>query len=227
MALSQKILLDSDRCNASGCDRCVVNLLYFQWMQNHKSICSDSQRQSIVAPLKQSIDQVAMITVAIDGQVRFISQRAEYLLRQYSLPHSSQALPDLLHQWFQDQIAQLPTNGNDPSLSSPLVLEQAGRQLIIRFVSGYTQEYYFLLVEERLLPSLTISALEFIGLTKREAEILSWIAKDKSNAEIAKLLDCREGTVRKHLENLHRKLGVQTRTAAVMVALERLGLIRV
>ncbi|MUG93637.1 hypothetical protein F7734_14905 [Scytonema sp. UIC 10036] len=62
-------------------------------------------------------------------------------------------------------------------------------------------------------------------LTKREAEVLFWIAKDKSNAGIAKVLGCSEGTIRKHLKPLYEKLGVQTRTGAVMVTLTKLGLL--
>jgi DNA-binding CsgD family transcriptional regulator len=56
--------------------------------------------------------------------------------------------------------------------------------------------------------------------------VLFWIAQDKSNAAIAKVIGCSEGTVRKHLEHIHGKLGVQTRTAAVIVALEKLGLLK-
>jgi DNA-binding CsgD family transcriptional regulator len=81
-------------------------------------------------------------------------------------------------------------------------------------------------LEERELQSFSISALELLGLTKREAEVLFWVAKDKSNAGIARVLGCCEGTVRKHLENIYKKLDVQTRTAAVMVALEKLGLLK-
>jgi DNA-binding NarL/FixJ family response regulator len=57
--------------------------------------------------------------------------------------------------------------------------------------------------------------------------VLFWVARDKSNAEIAKVLDCCEGTVRKHLEHLYKKLEAQTRIGAVMTALERLGLLQV
>lgn len=74
--------------------------------------------------------------------------------------------------------------------------------------------------------ALSVEALESLGLTQREAEVLFWVAKDKSNVEIAKMLDCCEGTVRKHLEHLYKKLDVQTRIGAVMTALERLGLIQ-
>jgi DNA-binding CsgD family transcriptional regulator len=220
-----EVRLNCDRPPASTCDRCLVHLLRLQWIQTRKDIRSCNS--SVPAPLQQALEQVAMIIVAIDGQIQFISQQAEHLLNQYALTHPSQRLPDPVNQWFHQQLAQLALHHHDPSTSSPLHFEQSAQQLIIRLVSGTATDHFCLLLEERSLPCLSVVALEGIGLTKREAEILFWVAKDKSNAEIAKLLSCSEGTVRKHLEHLHRKLNVQTRTAAVMVALERLGLVQV
>jgi DNA-binding CsgD family transcriptional regulator len=52
-------------------------------------------------------------------------------------------------------------------------------------------------------------------LTAREREVLVWVARGKTNAEIARLLWLAPSTVRKHLENVYAKLGVSTRTAAV------------
>jgi DNA-binding CsgD family transcriptional regulator len=60
------------------------------------------------------------------------------------------------------------------------------------------------------------------GLTRREREILAWVARGKTNSEIAQTLWIAPGTVRKHLENIYPKLGVRTRTAAVMRLLGRL-----
>jgi DNA-binding CsgD family transcriptional regulator len=54
-----------------------------------------------------------------------------------------------------------------------------------------------------------------LGLTKREEEVLSWVATGKTNAEVAQILWLAPGTVRKHLENVYAKLGVGTRTGAV------------
>ncbi len=54
-----------------------------------------------------------------------------------------------------------------------------------------------------------------IRLTAREREVISWVARGKTNAEIAELLWLAPSTVRKHLENVYAKLGVNTRTAAV------------
>jgi DNA-binding CsgD family transcriptional regulator len=55
-----------------------------------------------------------------------------------------------------------------------------------------------------------------LGLTPRERQILSWVAHGKTNGEIAAVLWVAPSTVRKHLENIYAKLGVHTRTAAVM-----------
>jgi DNA-binding CsgD family transcriptional regulator len=52
-------------------------------------------------------------------------------------------------------------------------------------------------------------------LTERETEILRWVARGKTNREIASILFVSPHTVRKHLEHAYEKLGVHTRTAAV------------
>jgi pimeloyl-ACP methyl ester carboxylesterase/DNA-binding CsgD family transcriptional regulator len=52
-------------------------------------------------------------------------------------------------------------------------------------------------------------------LSSREREVLRWVARGKPNAEIATALYVSEATVRKHLQNAYRKLGVSSRTAAV------------
>ena len=57
------------------------------------------------------------------------------------------------------------------------------------------------------------------GLTTREREVLQWLARGKTDADIASLLAISPRTVNKHLEHIYVKLGVETRTAAVMRAL--------
>jgi DNA-binding CsgD family transcriptional regulator len=57
------------------------------------------------------------------------------------------------------------------------------------------------------------------ALTPRENEVLRWLAHGKTDAEIAALLGLSPRTVQKHLEHMYVKLGVETRTAAVMRAL--------
>jgi len=56
-------------------------------------------------------------------------------------------------------------------------------------------------------------------LTPREREILLWVARGKSNREIAAVLYLAPGTIRKHLDNVYEKLGVSNRAGAVGYAL--------
>jgi len=65
--------------------------------------------------------------------------------------------------------------------------------------------------------------LQSLGLTPREAEVLFWVCQGKSNPEICSILEMKLFTVKKHLENVYVKLGVENRTAASAIALEKLG----
>jgi DNA-binding NarL/FixJ family response regulator len=52
------------------------------------------------------------------------------------------------------------------------------------------------------------------GLTRRELEILRLVAEGHSNAQLARMLWVTEQTVKFHLSNVYRKLGVANRTEA-------------
>jgi DNA-binding NarL/FixJ family response regulator len=62
-----------------------------------------------------------------------------------------------------------------------------------------------------------------LGLTPRVAEVLLWVAQGKTNPEIATILGISDQTVKKHLMEIFAVLGVETRTAASLKALEVLS----
>jgi DNA-binding NarL/FixJ family response regulator len=62
------------------------------------------------------------------------------------------------------------------------------------------------------------SPVDEAGLTRREAEILRLAAEGRSNSELARLLWVTEQTVKFHLSNVYRKLGVGNRTEAALWA---------
>ena len=222
----QKTSINCDHPNSEKCDHCILNLLRPHLMQADNNNPILSQIQPILTQLKHGLDQSGLIILAIDGQVRFMTQRVEYLLNQYFLPNVSPPLPEVLQHWFNHQVLQLSFNGDGFSPCLSLNIEKGEQELIVNLIPDPTREQYLLLLKEKEIQPLSIASLELLGLTKREAEALFWIAKDKSNANIAKILVCSEGTVRKHLENIYKKLNVQTRIGAVMFALERLGLLK-
>src|SRR5436190_10715983 len=62
-----------------------------------------------------------------------------------------------------------------------------------------------------------------LGLTARATETLLWLAQGKTNPDIAVILGITESTVKKHVQEIFEKLGVETRGAATLRALEVLG----
>lgn len=62
-----------------------------------------------------------------------------------------------------------------------------------------------------------------LGLTRRAAETLLWLAQGKTNSDIASILGISESTVKKHVQEIFEKLGVETRGAATVRALEVLN----
>ena len=61
---------------------------------------------------------------------------------------------------------------------------------------------------------LAAPAIIPVTLTTREVEVFSWLRDGKRNGEIATILGCAKRTVDKHVENILRKTGAETRTAA-------------
>ena len=62
-----------------------------------------------------------------------------------------------------------------------------------------------------------------LQLTQRESEVLMWIARGKSNRDIAEILSLSPRTVNKHLEQIYAKLGVENRASAAALAVRMLG----
>jgi len=65
--------------------------------------------------------------------------------------------------------------------------------------------------------------LESLGLSPREAQVLLWIAQGKNNEEIGLILGASRNTIKKHVLHVLEKLGVETRNAAAIGAIELLS----
>ncbi|MCB1208133.1 MAG: response regulator transcription factor [Verrucomicrobiales bacterium] len=61
------------------------------------------------------------------------------------------------------------------------------------------------------------------GLTPREAEVVSWVAQGKGNADIGTLLNMTERTAKQHVSSCFQKMGVENRSAATLMAIEVLS----
>ena len=165
-------------------------------------------RQSAEAQLERSLSQ-AVLVVDSDGHLIFCARRARDLLDLY--------LGDL------DPDAPLPSKmlrGEPISRAPGPVCLRARRFAETSHASDEETLTVLLLREEAPDPSQML--VKTLGLTEREAEVLYWVAQGKTSPEIAIILGMALKTVKKHLQRVYEKLGVETRTAAALRASELL-----
>ena len=127
-------------------------------------------------------------------------------------------------QWIRHQLAKFSQAEAANEVTRPFRLQLDERQLTIRVSYCTETEHLYLLLEETVPEQFSVESLQLLGLTKRESEVLFWVAKDKSLIEVASLLGISDRTAKKHLEHIYEKFGVQTRLSAVMYALKHLGI---
>ena len=97
-------------------------------------------------------------------------------------------------------------------------LSLAGVYLSVRNMGRVGMGETMLLLEQRSANAAAPSRLADAALTPRETEVLSWLAKGKTNRDIGDILGMSHRTVNKHLEHVFEKLGVETRAAAAALA---------
>jgi DNA-binding response OmpR family regulator/DNA-binding CsgD family transcriptional regulator len=96
------------------------------------------------------------------------------------------------------------------------------RQLVFT-LQQRTGDDDLLVVMREISDAAVIDAMvQTLKLTVREAEVLYWLAKGKTNRDIGDILGSSPATVKKHLERVYVKLGVETRTAAAAVVMAKL-----
>lgn len=161
----------------------------------------------------------AIIVLDLEGKTKYLSDHSASLLQKYFGGEKLKIhdLPHTLYQWTKKNYENC--NSQEYRLPpKPLVLTEKGEKLIVRFKCSKNLSSINLLLDEE--KQITPKHLIFLGLTKREAEILFWIIAAKTNVEISFLCDISPRTVQKHIEHICTKLGVENRTAAAVKAKE-------
>ncbi len=148
--------------------------------------------------MQRSLDRAVLVATPV-GTVEFCSDRAARLLARYFPGRVQGRVPDAL------------------------LKGQAVAGLRVAHSTRADTDVVLWMLEETP-PQPTPALLEPLGLTPREAEILFWIAHGKTNGEIGVILGMASNTVKKHVYNLLPKLGLETRIAAALRAMEVLGL---
>ena len=120
-------------------------------------------------------------------------------------PRQPQRLPDTLQRWMLQQQAVGRQEAALQQPRAPLCHTRAGRRLLVRYLEDERAQPALLLEEQGMRPATT--ALQTLGLTPRQAEVLFWVTQGKTNQDIAVILQARPGTIKKHLEHIYTRLG--------------------
>ena len=161
--------------------------------------------------VRDALDVAGLGVVLVDGLGRIAwrsprAARALSSLHDGGVDYAATKLQQALQAVLQSSGASVECKDTTPRMS----LRNMGQTS--------TGETLVLLETERAASALE-SRLQHAALTARETEVLSWIAKGKTNRDIAEILSLSHRTVNKHLEHIYQKLGVETRAAAAAVAM--------
>ena len=164
--------------------------------------------------LQQSLDR-AVLVVNQGNEIQFCTRLARQLLGRHFPEHfGTETLPAPLAAWISSRQGQEPwqQDGKNTTLHARL------------FTEGASATCVMLTLEETSRTANSPASLLRLGLTMREAEVLYWIAHGKTSPEVALILQAALNTIKKHVQNILLKLGVETRLAAALQAADLLGL---
>ena len=158
-----------------------------------------------------------LLAATADGKILWSTPQASKLVEEaFSGDEKMEAdFPPHIVNWLKEHAESGPNTTQQLVLSSTekrqLLLSYIGEngpnELLLRILDDS-----FLITQSRLV--------EKFKLTQRESAVLAWIATGKTNRDIGVILDLSPRTINKHMERVHRKLGVETRTAAAAAALQ-------
>ena len=164
----------------------------------------------------------ASITVRVsDGRLMWQTPLARDLLqRYYGTDAPTTPIPVLA--WLRRHVGTREVLAEPPRLS----IEQGARRLNFRLhqqIGDSEGGGDWLIIMQEVSDASVIEAMALsFKLTPREAEVLYWVLKGKINRDIADIVGASPMTVKKHLERVFAKLGVETRTAAAAMAMRQI-----
>jgi DNA-binding CsgD family transcriptional regulator len=163
----------------------------------------------------------ATITVRVsDGKLMWQTPLARELLQQYYGTSAPQT-PEAVLTWLRRNLADAERQIEPPRLVCESAASVA-RRLTFRLHQQTGDDDWLIIMREESDDTVIQAMSLSFKLTAREAEVLYWVVKGKINRDIGDILGTSPMTVKKHLERVFAKLGVETRTAAAGMAMSRI-----
>lgn len=178
------------------------------------------QSARLARQARNALDAFGYASITVrpsDGKLMWQTPLARSLLLEYFGTVAPQTPPPIL-EWLRRHLADARQNIEPPKLTAEL----GARRLTIR-LHRQTGDDDWLIVMREVSDAAIIESMSLaFKLTAREAEVLYWVVKGKINRDIGDIIGSSPATVKKHLERVFAKLGVETRTAAAAMAMNRI-----
>jgi len=179
--------------------------------QNEKLDAAVQRELQAKRALRDSLDRAVLVADA-EGRPQFVAASAAKLLRRFFPSHDSgAALPPEVRTWLGQPGGGTLTTAHD------------GRRLELTCAPRADADGSRVIYLDEKAPPPAPEQLLVLGLTPRETEILFWLAHGKTSPEIGIIVGAAPNTVKKHVEKIMQKLGVETRLAAALKATEIMG----
>lgn len=192
------------------------------------SVHMQSARQARQA--RNALDAFGHATMAVhlsndrmSGRAVWQTPLARQLMHAYFAVDPGQ-VPEELLQWLREQSALDDGREARPYTVTRTVAQQQ-RQLVFSLQERTSDDDWLMVLREVSDAAAVEALLQAFRLTMKEAEVLYWVAKGKTNRDIGDILGSSPATVKKHLEHVFEKLGVETRNAAASLAIKKVRLL--
>ena len=171
---------------------------------------------------RSALDAFGQATMSVrpdTGRVTWQTPLARDLLARY-FNIQIELVPPIVRNWLKACISSLKTSPGTPLQALNVI--QASSRVIFTLHSQSNDDEWLLVLREESDVAQIEALLSAFNLTRKEAEVLYWVCKGKTSPDIGDILGSSPRTVNKHLEHIYEKLGVETRTAAANLAMEKL-----
>lgn len=169
-----------------------------------------------------ALDMFGQATIAIhpaDARVLWQTPLARQWLKKYFAgAEVGVLLNDELHQWLRITTTAL----KNQHAIQPFHATQSGNRLTLTLIQTEGEAEWLLALREESDIAQIDALISVFNLTRREAEVLYWVVKGKTNKDIGDILGTSPRTINKHMEHVFSKLGVETRTAAASLAIGKI-----
>lgn len=211
------VALNRDRSDFTERDRAVLELVRPHLGQARRDAAARETVRLLSAIIERTLGDEGRAALAVgpDGGIAFASGEALALLGRYlSPPPSPGVVPEAIAAW------RRPERDRGRAPSGDLVVDGPAGRLLARLLRAPDGAGHDVILLEEHRVGHELAALAALGLSARQAEVLSLVARGSTNAQIAALLHLSPRTVQKHLEHVYDRLGVRSRAAATALAVD-------